>query len=304
MNQEGSIYKIENFSLHDGPGIRTLVVMKGCPLKCRWCSSPYTQRPDFELFYIKSRCTGCSHCITVCPECAITMETKQTSVKTNRSQCTGCGICVDACPNQARERVGREYTAEGLFHKIEKNAPFFRRSGGGITLGGGEPTLQAAFVEESLSLCRVSFFHTAMETCAFTSWEKLAPLLDQLDLVYIDLKHMDDKRHAQWTGVSNTPILENIQRTAETNQLILRIPVVPGFNDAVQNIKESAVFAKTLGSNLLRLELLPYHQFGLHKYEELERTCLVESIQPPSARHMETLRDIVRSFGLEARIGG
>jgi pyruvate formate lyase activating enzyme len=302
--QKGLIHKIERFSLHDGPGIRTLVVMKGCPLKCLWCSSPYTQSPNPEILHIKARCQGCGRCIVVCPKQAITSTAVGVPVKTDRSQCIGCGECIMACAKQARELSGRYFTAEELLREVEKDSAFYRRSGGGITVGGGEPTMQAGFVGEFLSLCRSHFFHTAMETCALSSWGKLAPLLSCLDLVYIDLKHMDEMRHIEWAGVSNRFILENIRKAARQNQVILRIPVILGFNDSTENISQSARFAKELGNNILRLELLPYHQFGIHKYEELDRSYMLELTEPPSDEHMSKLRDVARSVGVDAEIGG
>jgi len=302
--QKGLIHKIERFSLHDGPGIRTLVVMKGCPLRCRWCSSPYTQSPNPEILHIKARCQGCGRCIAVCKNRAIVSDAVDAPVKTDRTLCRGCGACAATCPNRARELSGRYCSAEELFREVEKDAAFYRRSGGGITVGGGEPTLQAVFVGEFLSLCRSHFFHTAMETCALTAWEALEPLLSCLDLVYIDLKHMAGDRHREWTGASNILILENIERAAKIRPLILRVPVVPGFNDSVENISETAGFAKNLGGNLLRLELLPYHRYGIHKYGELDRAYTMESMEPPSDGHMAELRDIVRSAGIHCEIGG
>jgi len=171
-------------------------------------------------------------------------------------------------------------------------------------VGGGEPTMQAGFVGEFLVLCRSHFFHTAMETSALTSWEKLAPILSSLDLIYIDLKHMDRNRHRDWTGAANDLILENIKRTAQVYRLIVRVPVVPGFNDSGENISETARFVKDLGSRFVRLELLPYHQFGVHKYDELERAYPVESIQPPSDERMTELRDIARAIGITVETGG
>ncbi len=303
--KKGLVHKIERFSHNDGPGIRTLVIMKGCPLRCRWCSSPYTQLPDPEILYVSSKCTGCGACIEACPQKAISRKDDNPAlVATDRTLCVGCGACVAACVNQARELSGLQYTAEELFREVEKDEAFYRRSGGGVTVGGGEPTMQSEFVGEFLFLCREHFFHRAMETCAMTSSEKFASLLDSLDLVYIDLKHMDEGRHITWTGASNRGILENIRRAAQGNQIILRIPVVPGFNDSEKNISESAQFVKELGSNVVRLELLPYHQFGLHKYEELERKYLLDSVQPPSEEQMTRLQEIARSFGIDVEIGG
>lgn len=301
---KGIISKIERFSVHDGPGIRTLVVLKGCPLSCRWCSSPYTQKPAAEILYIRSHCQVCGACIPICSSQAIELDTVNHITKTNRSDCVGCGACVSACPNQARELSGFEISAEELFTEVDKDAAFFRRSGGGVTVGGGEPTAQSDFLRAFLTICRENYIDTAMETTALTSWQNLESLLKLLDRVYIDLKHMNTDLHKEWTGVPNKVILENIRKTAESYPVILRIPVVPGFNDSEENILESAQFAKSLGNNLLRLELLPYHPFGIHKYLELERIYTLEDVEAPSEATMEKLSQIVRGLGLDAQIGG
>lgn len=302
--RKGLVSRIERFSLHDGQGIRTLVVMKGCPLRCKWCSSPHTQEPRPEMLHIRGKCAGCGKCIEACPQKAISHREDLSTVLTDRVRCDACGECIQACVNRARELSGRWYTAEALFGEVEKDAAFYRRSRGGVTVGGGEPTAQSNFIGEFLSLCRSHYLHTAMETTAFVSWDRLAPILSCLDLVYIDLKQMDTTKHAQWTGVSNGLILENIVRTAKTTPLILRMPVVPGFNDDAVNIMETAKFAKQIGSKLLRLELLPYHPFGLHKYAELDRAYALESTEPLPEEQMIGLRDMARSVGIEVEIGG
>lgn len=301
---KGLVSKIERFSIHDGDGIRTLVVMKGCPLTCRWCSSPYTQADLPEILYVESQCQGCGQCVEICPKNIITLSQHTGKAATDRSQCVGCGNCVESCIHNARELSGLWFTAPRLLQAVEKDAAFYRRSGGGVTVGGGEPTRQTEFVAEFLLLCRMNGIHTVMETCALSSWEKLSPLLDLLDLVYIDLKHMDANHHKEWTGASNKKILENIKQTAQTHELILRIPVIPGFNDDEANIAQSAKFAKTLGNNLLRLELLPYHQFGIHQYTELERPYSIETAEPLTEEKMAHLLDIARAFGITVEIGG
>ncbi len=302
--QRGLISKIERFSLHDGPGIRTLVVTKGCPLKCLWCSSPYTQSPKPEILYIKSHCRDCRACLTVCKNQAISLDETDTSVKTDRTRCLACGACAAACVHHARELSGRYYTPDELLKEVEKDEAFYRRGGGGVTVGGGEPTQQTVFMEEFLSLCRSHFFHTAMETCALAPWDKFSRLLGELDLVYIDLKHMNEKIHQEWTGASNRVILENIEKAARQREIVVRIPVVPGFNDSGENISQSAKFLKALGNRIMRLELLPYHPFGIHKYEELGRAYALESTRPPTDEHMKRLRDIARNAGIVVEIGG
>lgn len=302
--QKGLISKIERFSLHDGPGIRTLVVTKGCPLKCLWCSSPHTQSSKPEILYIKSNCAGCGICVEVCENHTITLSKENAVIKADPSCCRHCGKCVSACVRHARELSGRYYTPEELLKEVEKDEAFYRRSGGGITVGGGEPTLQAGFTEKFLSLCRSRLFHTAMETCALAPWDKFSRLLGELDLVYIDLKHMDEKIHQEWTGASNLVILENIEKAARRHDVIVRIPVVPGFNDSRDNIFQSAKFVKILGKRIVRLELLPYHLFGIHKYEELARSYHLEYLKPPTDEHMTLLRDIARDAGIDVEIGG
>jgi pyruvate formate lyase activating enzyme len=242
--------------------------------------------------------------VAACPQQAISFREETSTVTTDRSRCIACGECTRACPNNARELSGRWYTVEALCEAVEKDAAFYRRSRGGVTVGGGEPTAQADFTREFLSLCRSRNFHTAMETTAVGAWDELAPILACLDLVYIDLKHMDAERHRAWTGVSNGRILENIARAAEVVPLVVRVPVVPGFNDAIENILETAKFAARIGNRFLRLELLPYHQFGVHKYEELDRDYALASTVPPSEEAVMALRDAAWSVGIDVEIGG
>ena len=303
-SQKGLINRIERFSHHDGPGIRTLVVMKGCPLKCRWCSSPHTQSSSPEVLYVGSRCQGCGSCLKACRKQAISRTADPSRIYTDRGLCGGCGDCVASCPNNARELSGRYFTPEELFREVEKDAAFYRRSHGGVTVGGGEPTMQTDFVTEFISRCRLNYIHTAMETSAFISWTRLEAIIEQLDLIYIDVKHMNEDRHAEWTGVSNRLIHENIERAAQVCKVILRIPLIPGFNDSRENISETAFFAKGLGANVLRLELLPYHKFGMHKYEELDRIYEIESIEPPSDEHMRRLQELACAIGIDVEIGG
>lgn len=301
---KGLISKIERFSLHDGPGVRTLIVTKGCPLRCLWCSSPHTQGTAPELLYISGSCQGCGRCIPACPQQAVSPAGDGRLVKTDRNACRGCGACVAACPNRAREITGQFYTAEELLREAEKDAAFYRRSGGGVTVGGGEAAWQADFTGEFLRLCQSRHIHTAMETSALAPWKKLAPLFHRLDLVYIDIKHMEEGRHRELTGAGNRLILENIRQAARICEVILRLPVVPGQNDSPENVLDTARFARDLGKNLLRLELLPYHPFGMHRYDELERSYGLAATQPPSDAHMEGLQERARTAGIAVEIGG
>ena len=300
---KGLIHGIERASFHDGPGMRTLVIMKGCPLTCRWCSSPYTQNTRPEILYIASRCTGCGRCIDVCPKNAVTQACDSSLVTTDRIRCTGCGTCVDACVNGARQVSGTFYTADELLHEVEKDAAFYRRSNGGVTVGGGEPTMQSEFVGEFLKLCRVHFLHTAMETCAFASREKFTPLLEQLDLVYIDLKHMEDALHRQWTGVPNQVILDNIKQAVQNNRVILRIPIIPGFNDNEANIENTARFVQSLRT-VGRIDILPYNRGGLEKSVRLTADFDLMDGQAPDDTRMAHIARTLRGYGFQVSIGG
>jgi pyruvate formate lyase activating enzyme len=222
----------------------------------------------------------------------------------DREACTGCGECVEACPNDALELVGREFTSEELVREVSKDSAFYRRSGGGVTVGGGEPTLQHEFFLEFLERCRRQHLHTVMESCGFVIWRHLEKMLDCLDLVYLDIKHMDTVEHEALTGVPNESILENARGISSRLSLIVRIPVVPGHNDSDENILRTADFASALGKNLKRIELLPYHGLGVQTYAELGRKYELRDVLPPDPRHMGRLEEIIESRGVSAQIGG
>ncbi len=299
----GVISNIERFALHDGPGIRTLVFMKGCPLRCLWCSSPQTQNPFPEILYASAKCQKCGNCMDCCPVGAV-MVSEHVGVKLNRETCTGCGECVEACPNTALEIAGIRMTVNELLQQIETDSAFYRRSGGGVTIGGGEPATQHEFVTAFLKACKQRYIHTAIETCGHVKWEFLNALLTYVDLVYLDIKHMDAVAHRNLTGVSNELILENAGRISAMRAVIIRIPVVPAYTDSDDNISATAQFASALGDNLQAVELLPYHTFGVQTYAELGREYKLKEVEPPDSEHMKKLKEIVESCGVICRIGG
>jgi len=300
---KGLIYDIQRFAIHDGPGIRTLVFMKGCPLKCLWCSSPYTQKLSPEILYIQSNCKLCLCCVDECPIKAIKLSDKE-KIEIDRNVCNTCGQCVEVCQNQALKVAGRQITVEELFQEIMKDSPFYRRSKGGVTIGGGEPTMQHEFVREFLKKCKETYVHTAMETCGYVKWENLEKVLDHIDLLYFDIKHMDIRVHKELTGVSNELILENARRASKMRPIIIRIPLIPGYNDTEENLIKTAKFAAELGDNLLRIELLPYHKFGTGTYEQLGRKYELEGIEPPSEEYVIKLKKLIESCGIKVQIGG
>ena len=276
--------------------------MKGCPLTCLWCSTPQTQKGTFEILHIEIHCVKCGRCVETCPVDAITISEAE-GLQIDRKRCTHCGDCVEACPNQALEFAGKHMTVEELFKEVEKDSPFYRRSNGGVTMGGGEATMQHEFVIELLKMCKKRYIHTAIETCGFVKWEHLAKILEQLDLVYMDIKHMDPVVHKELTGVSNERILENARKTADLRPLILRIPVVPGYNDSHDNIAATARFAAELGEHFTRIELIPYHKFGSQTYSRLGREYELADVEPPTDDHMNRLKLIVESCGVTGQVG-
>jgi pyruvate formate lyase activating enzyme len=303
-NTKGIIFNIQHYCIHDGPGIRTTVFMKGCPLKCLWCQNPESQAFQPELFFNSENCTGCGTCVQACPEKAI--EIYNGKSRTNRLLCQGRGRCVEVCPNDARTLMGRYVTAGEVFKDVKADAIFYQRSGGGVTLSGGEPTAQPAFAISLLKLCKDAGIHTALDTCGFVKWKTLKEILSYVDLVLYDFKHMNPDEHEKQTGVPNALILDNARRIYRECgiPMLARVPVIPGYNDSVENIEATAKFIATELGTLIKVHLLPYHRLGETKYERLEKQGNSISFESPSEEHLSKLKQTVESFGLTVVIGG
>jgi len=301
---KGTIFNIQRYSIHDGPGIRTTVFFKGCPLRCLWCQNPESQTFQQELFYNRDRCTGCGRCLPACPEKAI--EIVEGRSRTLRTLCNVCGACAEVCAEEARGLMGKVVSAKEVFAEVDKDAVFYERSGGGVTLSGGEPLAQPEFAIEILSLCKNAGIHTAIETCGHAPWETVERVLKVVDLVLYDLKHMDPVEHRKITGVSNALALENLKRVSHETHVALdiRIPVIPGYNDTSENMEATASFiVKELGPSV-PVHLLPYHRLGDSKREQMERTEPSLGIVPPGDEQMEKLKGFFESRGVNAVIGG
>ena len=299
---KGTVFDIERCAIHDGPGIRTLVFLKGCPLRCLWCANPESQRRAPELMFHEKDCTPCGRCIPACPEHALSIGPDE-ALSIEWARCTNCGACCDVCPPRALRMAGRDMTVGEVVEEIEKDRPFYRRSGGGVTLGGGEPTLQAAFAAALLRELRRRFLHTAIETCGYARPEALLSVVEHCDLVYFDVKSLDPETHAALTGVRNELILENLERVAERTSVVVRIPVVPGCTDPDLNIRRTTELVARLGPNVQRIELLPYHNFGEPKYRRLGRPYpLPDTVRPDGDRLLD-LRHIVEGYGVRAAVG-
>lgn len=296
------ITDIERFAMHDGTGIRTLVFVKGCPLRCRWCANPETQLPTPQIAQTTARCLGCETCLSLCEAGALTAGPE--GIQLTREMCTLCGACVEACPAESLVIIGRRMTPDDVFAEISKDAVFYETSGGGVTLSGGEPLTAPTFARALLAHCQAAGFHTAVETSGYVTWQAFEAVLPHVNLFLYDVKHMDEARHRQGTGVSNRCILANLARLDETGaDIIVRVPLIPDFNDSPHNIRQTAALAAGM-PHVRRLDLLPYHRLGTPKYRKLGRDYPLADLQPPQRSDVERLLAEVQAFGLAATIGG
>lgn len=299
---KGLIFNIQRFSIHDGPGIRDLVFIKGCPLRCKWCCNPESQNNYPEVAYNPDRCIGwkeCGLCLEVCPVGAIRKHSNS-KVKIGRRACTQCARCGEICPAQAIKLFGKYMTIDEIISVVEEDGAFYSRSGGGITVSGGEPLLQADFVEDLLKRCREHGLDTSIETVGYGNWREVEKICKHANLIFYDIKCLDSKKHKVFTGVPNESILQNIRRLSISfpeKPIIARTPIIPGFNDSAEEIKAIADFLTGIGS-VKEYELLPYHGFGEPKYFQLGRKYPLKSCQPPTREHIDLLKSIAdRTLG-------
>jgi pyruvate formate lyase activating enzyme len=299
---QGIVFDIKKFSIHDGPGIRTTVFFKGCPLSCWWCHNPESHAPEPELVFWESRCIRCGACLEVCEQGAISWDGDVMS--TDGENCTLCGNCVAVCYAEARQIAGREMTVAQVMAEIEQDIPFYDESGGGVTFSGGEPLFQLGFLLALLRACKEKAIHTAVDTCGFVPWETLDDIREHIDLFLYDLKLMDDAKHRKFTGVSNELILDNLQMlSTQGHNIVLRVPIIPGINDDDENIRETGTFAAAL-PHLNGVDILPYHYAAVGKYKRLDQVYSLPETRPPSDERMAEIAQVLRGFGLHVKIGG
>ncbi|MBE6123032.1 MAG: glycyl-radical enzyme activating protein [Erysipelotrichaceae bacterium] len=291
MEQDhGIVFNIQKFSVNDGPGIRTVVFLKGCPLRCRWCANPESQTARAEIMWDSRKCIGCHHCISVCPHQAVSLQDGRITVDRNR--CTGCGLCVHECPGKALKSEGELKTVQEVMDVVMQDLPFYEESGGGITLSGGEMLAQPGFALSLLKAAKENGLNTCCETTGYASHEVFAPLLPYLDTILFDVKHWNSEKHKEGTAAGNEQILSNLKYALDQGYNVLpRIPVIPGFNDSSEDAEKIAECLKQAGAS--RCQLLPFHQFGENKYDQLGREYSYKDV---AAYHREDLEDYRKHY--------
>jgi glycyl-radical enzyme activating protein len=299
----GKLFNIQKYSVNDGPGIRTLAFFKGCPLSCKWCSNPESQKMNPEIMFFNNLCKLCGACEVTCENNCISVE-KDTR-KYERSDCRVCGNCVTACPNRTIRIVGKDYSVEEIVSIAKKDYLFYFNSGGGVTIGGGEPTMQPEFLNSLLSELKKTGIHTAIETCGHFQWDTFEKSLPLLDLVLFDIKHMDPGIHKKFTGQSNHLILENLARLLNKElSVIIRIPLIPGFNDDPDVMAGICKFLEKHDNygSVKWINLLPYHKLGVNKYKALDKEYDLNGLETPVESDIQALKAVISSYKYECKV--
>ncbi|MDD5127197.1 MAG: glycyl-radical enzyme activating protein [Dehalococcoidales bacterium] len=295
----GLIFAIQRFSIQDGPGIRTTVFLKGCPLRCKWCSNPESQEAGIELMVDAGKCTKCGRCLEVCPAGAIVLE-PQLAVDSPR--CHLALKCTEACLYGALEPAGKNVTVREVMKEVMRDTAYYRNSGGGITLSGGEPLYQPRFTHALLMAARKAGLHTAIDTSGFAPWHVFKQVLPYTDLLLYDVKHMDSQIHKEATGVDNLLILENLRKLSKKKVKIwLRIPLIPGFNDSEDNLRKTGDLAKEIVAE--KVTILPYHEWGRTKYEKLGRSYKWVQAVRPDRQYVQEVKELLQGLNLHVTVG-
>ena len=298
---KGLIFNIQRYSIQDGPGIRTTVFLKGCPLKCEWCSNPESQNPHPEILHRNQKCLGCGACIEACPQNAIHLENQFSVI--DRSLCDLCMDCVSACPNDVLEISGEYQSVSEVVAEAVKDELFYRNSGGGVTLSGGEPLQQPDFAYQILKSCKERSLNTTVDTCGFARWEVMEKFLEVTDLFLFDLKHLDPEQHLRGTAVGNELILSNLEKILDQkrSRVWLRVPVITGYNDSESYARQLAEMMGPLP--LEKISLLGYHEWGRPKYGFLGREYPCTGKTGPDENSLDHLKQIMQQSGVEVTIG-
>ena len=281
----GKIINIQKFCVDDGPGIRTTVFLKGCPLRCIWCHNPESQAKENEILYDGKKCINCGKCIQICSQNCHTVEQ---SHQFKRNKCIGCGACAKICPTHALELCVQTMSADEVYEEVKKDKIFYETSGGGVTISGGEPLYQPEFTSKILQKCRENGIHTAIETSGFASEKSLLLVIEYCDFVLFDIKATDEKLHKQYTGVSLEPILRNLSIINERGvPFLIRAPIIPTLNDTKEHFVQLKKLRDSM-KNCQGIQLMPYHRTGVYKYDLLDRTYACKGIKEPSVEELKS----------------
>ena len=295
-NKKAIIFNVQRFSTEDGPGIRTTVFLKGCPLTCLWCHNPEGISPRPQLLWFETRCIGIRDCLKACPEEAL--ELTPQGLKIDRDRCTVCGLCEEACPAAALEVVGKEWSQEDLLVEVKKDESFYRTSSGGITLGGGEPMSQAGFVAPFLERCKAEDLHTALDTSGIAAWSLYEKVLPYVDLLLLDLKQMDPEAHEKMAGVKLEPILENARKLGKSGLPVwVRTPIIPGHTDTIENVRAVARFVAQEMPDAERYDLLAFNNLCSAQYERLGMDFPLKEAELVRKEEMEAFRAAAEQEG-------
>jgi pyruvate formate lyase activating enzyme len=304
--EDGLVFNIQRYSIHDGPGIRTTVFLKGCPLDCWWCHNPESQSGEPEIVAIEGRCIRCGECRKACPQegRAARGDPAASKEPPRDFRCIRCGACVAACPTGARQMVGRRMTVAEVVAEVLKDRVFYEESGGGVTISGGEPLMQPRFLVGLLASCRTQGIHTAVDTCGYAPPADLLAAAPLADLFLYDLKLMDDAGHRRYTGASNATVLDNLRALGRVHDRIwIRVPIIPGVNDDAENLEAAARLAASI-PGVRQVNLLPYHEAGAYKSPRLGKPYRLGVAAPAAPASMNEAAARFRAAGLNVMIGG
>jgi len=298
---KGQVFSMQRYSIQDGPGIRTTVFVKGCPLRCTWCSNPESQNLNPEIMARQQKCEGCGECVQACPREAIHLVEGLATI--DRAKCDLCMECVEVCPTGSLEVSGKEITIEEAVHECCQDEPFYKNSDGGVTLSGGEPLFQPEFTLQFLKACKEKGLHTALDTCGYAPWEVFEEILAYTDLVLYDVKHLDPEMHLRGTGVESGLILNNLRKTADSGQarVWIRIPLIPGYNDSEEHVQAVANLLAEM--SVEKISLLDYHEWGKPKYGFLGKDYPFEGGVSKDPERLERLKGIMEGPGRSVTIG-
>lgn len=302
MDTYATIFNIQRYSIHDGPGIRTTVFFKGCPLSCKWCHNPESISSETQIIRNEINCTLCGSCIIACPTKALTMTND--NIEFDRSKCITCGTCEEVCYHSAIKIAGKKMSVEEVFKEILKDKIFYEESGGGVTFSGGEPLLQSKFLMKLAKRCKEAGIHTTLDTSGFSNWENLKDVIKYIDLILYDFKIVDDDKHKKYVGASNKKIIDNLIKIKNENvNIFLRLPIIKGVNDSLDEANEIVQIINGI-KNISQINILEYHKMGMEKYPRLGKQYELTGEEKPDEMFINSLKKLYEENGFRVIIGG